>query len=263
MNYEFYLKKDEIYIHHNLENNDNVIKILAYQEVSSLVGNIESIADSFSTICFDTIFENAIQTILSRNLIRQLCNDIFLRDKDVDVGKGGDASYTCRLTFTVRRLRDKLVKGTLHETAKALGSEVSVGILEHIESNIQTNLKQTFLDLKFKIPVNLLEGIKTIVEYVLIAFLYHPLLGIIIAIGYIAIGVICSVNVNSIHWRGEVSDDIYETIVKNRTYILSQIGDQVKHMCWQAQVDLYKVSDAVNEYKRGLRQIDLNTCKSN
>lgn len=59
MNYESFLKKDKIYIHHTLEDPDNVIKFLAYQQVSSLVEVIESISDSFSIISIDTVIQEA------------------------------------------------------------------------------------------------------------------------------------------------------------------------------------------------------------
>lgn len=67
MNYESYLKQDKIYIHHTFENPDNVIKFLAYQQVSSLFGVIESISNSFSIISIDTIMQEASKKILSRD----------------------------------------------------------------------------------------------------------------------------------------------------------------------------------------------------
>lgn len=256
MNYESFFKQHKIYIHHTLENPDNVIKFLAYQQLSSLVEVIESISDSFSIISIDTVIQEADKKILSRNLIRQVCLDTFLMDKNVAVGRGDSASYSCRSVFTVRRLKGQLVEQTLHETANAIRSEICKGILRHIESNIQESLNQNFLDLKFKISTNLFENISSVVVFAIYFAYFYPLLGIIVAVGYVVVTFIWSVDVNSKAWRREIADEIYQTIAENKTNILREIKGHVQNMCRDAQKKLYEVSDRVNGFKRSLGQID-------
>lgn len=69
---------------------------------NSLSGAIESTPEQVSIISIDTIIQDATDKILSRESIRQMCNDIFLRDKNIAVGTTEDASYSCRSIFTVR-----------------------------------------------------------------------------------------------------------------------------------------------------------------
>lgn len=186
-----------------------------------------------------------------------MCYDTFLWDKNVAVGRGGSASYSCRSVFTVRRLKEQLVEQTLHETAKAIRSEICKGILRHIESNIQETLNQNFLDLKLQISKELFKKISSVAVFaVIIAYFYYPLLGIIVAVGYVVVTFIWSVDVNSLDWRRKIADEIYQTILENKTNILKKIKGQVQNMCWEAQVELYEVSDRVNDFKRSLGQID-------
>lgn len=146
---------------------------------------------------------------------------------------------------------------TLHETAKAIRSEICKGILRHIESNIQETLNQNFLDLKLQISKELFKKISSVAVFaVIIAYFYYPLLGIIVAVGYVVVTFIWSVDVNSLDWRRKIADEIYQTILENKTNILRKIKGQVQIMCREAQVELYEVSDRVNDFKRSLGQID-------
>lgn len=261
MNYESYLKQNKIYIHHTLENADNVRKFLAYQQVNSLERVIGSISDGISFINIETILQEATKKTLSRDSIRQVCYDILLWDKNVIVGRGDSASYSCRSVFTVRRLKEQLVEGTLHETANAFSLEICKGMFKHVESNIQTNLEQKFSDLKFKVSNELFENISSVAVFVVIFAYFYPIIGIIVAVGYVVVTFIWSVNVNSRDWRIKIADEIYQTIVKNKTDILRKIGGQVRNLCCQAKDELYAVSDTVLDFKRSLGQIDQKICK--
>lgn len=181
MNYGSYLKEQTIYIHHALENAENVINVLAYQQVKSLGRVFVSISESVSIISIEPIIQEATDKILSRESIRQLCYDIFLWDKNIAVGTTEDASYSCHSIFTVRRLKEQLVNRTLHETAEALGSEICRGSLKHVESNFQSNLKQSFSDLKLNISDELFEKITSVVVFIVVVAFNNLLLGIIVA----------------------------------------------------------------------------------
>lgn len=258
MNYESYLREHNIYIHHALEDADNVILFFAYKQVNSLLRVIESISDGFPFMNMDTILQEASEKTLSRYSIRQVCYNIFLWDKNVDVGRVDNASYNCRLVFTVRRLKEQLVEKTLNETAKAFRSEICRGVLKHIESNILTNLDENFSDLRLKISDELFATITSVVVFAVIFGFINPLLGIIVAVGYVVVTFIWSVNVNSTDWREAIADEIYETIVKNKTDIFHKIKGQVEKVCGHAQRELYEVSDTVADFKRHLGQLDQN-----
>lgn len=236
MNYESYLKEQTIYIHHVLENAEHVIN-------KSLGTDTDSFSESVLAISINTIIQEATDKILSTESIKRFCCDIFLWDKNVAVGTTEDASYSCRSIFTVRRLKEQLVERTLHKTAEALGSEICSGILKHVESDFQTNLEQSFSDLKFKISDELFEKITSVVVFIILVAFNNPLLGIIVALSALVATFIWSVNVNSTDWRTEIADEIYGTVVKNNADILSNIEGQVKNMCWLALYELNEVSD--------------------
>lgn len=63
-----------------------------------------------------------------------------------------------------------------------------------------------------------------------------------------------SINVNSTDWRAQIADGIYETIVKNKTNILSNIEGQVKNICWPSLQELNEVPDTVTDFKSRLGQ---------
>lgn len=163
MNYDSYLKHDNIYIHHALENAENVIIFLANQQVDSLVRGIESIKTGVSNISFEATVEEAFDIILSKDSIRQWCYDCSLRDKNTLVGTIENASYSCRSVFTVRRLKNQLVELTLHKAAETFISEIRTRVMERIETNICTHLEQKFSNLKFQISDKLFADILSVV----------------------------------------------------------------------------------------------------
>lgn len=142
--YESYLKEGTIYIHHSLESTENVFKLSAYVQVKSLETVVKSISESVPIDSLEKILQAASNVALSRDKIRQLCYDIFLKDKGELVGSTDNTSYSCRSMFTVRRLKEQLVEETLNKTAETLGSEICKGILQHIESKIQSKLEKDF-----------------------------------------------------------------------------------------------------------------------
>lgn len=263
MNYEYYLKEQTSYIQHALENSEYFINGLEYQQVNSLGGAIELIPEKVSIISIETIIEDATDKILSKESIRQICYDIFLWDKNIAIGTTEDASYSCRSIFTVRRLKEHLEERTLHEIAETLKSEFCRGILKHFECSFTTNLEQTFSDLKFKISDELFEKIASVVVFIVVVAFNNPLLGIIVAVTTLVGTFIRSINVNSTDWRTQIADGVYETIVKNKTNILSNIEGQVKNMCWPALQELNEVSESVTGFKRRLGQTGQKPCKYN
>lgn len=253
MNYEYYLKEQTSYIHHALENAEYVINVLEYHQLNSL-GGAKLIREKVSIISIETIIQDATNKILSRESIRQMCYDIFLWDKNIAIRTTEDVSYSCRSISTVRRLKEHLEERTLHEIAETLRSQICRGILKHFECSFPTNLEQNFSDLRFKISDELFEKITSVVVFIVVVAFSNPLLGIIVAVTTLVGTFIRSINVNSTDWRTQIADGVYETIVKNKTNILSNIEGQVNNMCWPALQELNEVSDSVTGFKRRLGQ---------
>lgn len=82
---ESYLNKQIIYIHHELENAENVLNFLGYQQVRTLHVNLvfESISENVSIISSETILQEVTDKILLRESIRWLCYNIFLWEKNM------------------------------------------------------------------------------------------------------------------------------------------------------------------------------------
>lgn len=258
--YEYYLKEETIYLHHALENDENIVKMSAYRRVNSFDTVVNSISQSIPIESVETILQSAFDKVLSRETISGLCYGIFLRDRNVDVGTIKSPSYSCYSKFRVSRLKEELVRKTLTETAKALGSEICRVILKHIEFNIQTSLGQTFEDLTLKISDELFEQIKVVVVAVIKPHIFPDLgfVNLFLTIFMIYFG---SVDVNSRDWRRKVADEIYETIHKSKADILRKTEPQIKEMCKKTVQELQVVSNTTTDFKRRIGQTDQKECK--
>lgn len=261
MNYESYLKEDNIYIHHTLENAENVIIFLASQQVDSLVRGLTLIKEPVSNISFRITLQNAINIILSRDSIRQWCYNCFLRDKNTPVGTIENASYICRSVFTVGRLKAQLVNETLNLATQTTIRMIRHGVVEHIESHILRDVQEGFLNLKFRISDELFASIDSVLVSVIVA-IFSPLLGIIVAVRSLVMTLIWSVDVNSKDWRNEIAEEIYGTIDRNKTDILKRIEDKLQNICWEAFEALSEVINKVYDFKRRLKQTDQTKCKN-
>lgn len=108
--------------------------------------------------------------------------------------------------------------------------------------------------------MNYLKKITSVVVFIVVVAFNNQLLGIIVAATTLVGTYKRSVNVNSTDWRAQIADGIYETIVKHKTNILSNIEGQVKNMCWPALQELNEVSDTIIDLKRCLGQTGQKPC---
>lgn len=260
-NYESYLKEDNIYIHHTLENAENVIIFLANQQANLLVRNLKSIKEPISNVRFQITLKEAIDIILSKDSIRRWCYSCFLRDKNTPVGTIENESYICRSAFTVGRLKKQLVDETIGEASGAVIREISFRVYRYIESSILRDLELKFHNLKFEISEELFASINSLLVSVIVAF-FHPLLDIIVAVRSIIVTFIWSVDVNSKDWRDKIAEEIYSTIDRNKVYMLRNIEDELQNICWGTSEVLSKVLKKVEDFQRCLKQTDLTKCKN-
>lgn len=254
-NYESYLKNETIYLQHAFDNAENVIRFGAYQQVKSLEKMIDSISESVPIDSFEMILKAAIDKVLSRELIRELSYDTFLRDNGVNVGTVAYASYSCGSMSTVRQIQEQLVNLTLKGAVKTLGLEICRRILKQIESKTSTKLEENFSHLKFND-----DDLATITVAV-VDDVFSPFLGISISVGTLNTTSACSVDVNSKDWRRKVADEIYDTIYKYKTDILIQTGLQVKLMCLQTVEELIAVLKNIADFKRNIGYLEQKSCK--
>lgn len=260
MKYEFYLKEETIYLHHALENDENIVKMSAYHRANSFDTVVNSISKSVPIESVETILQSAFDKVLSKETIRRLCYGIFLHDRNVDVGTIESASYSCHSMRRVERLKRQLVSETLAETAKALGSEICRVVLKHIEFNLQNKLGQTFENLKLKISDELFKQIRVVVVAVIDPHI-SPHLGIANLVITLFMIYLWSVDVNSRDWRRKVADEIYETIHKSKADIFRKIKPQIEEICKQTVQELQVVSNTTTDFKRRIGHTDPNKCR--
>lgn len=260
MNYEPYLKEQTIYIHHALENSENIIKFYALRQVTLLGTIIEPIADIFPIYDLEPILQAAIDKALSRESIRTFCYGILLNDTNILVGTTENPSFSCHSVFTVRKLKEQLVQKTLLKTVEPLVSEIGSRIVKHIESKVKTKSRQRVSNLIFKIPNELVGTITgAVVTDVVSGF--FPTVGIINSLVTFVVTSVLSVNVNSIIWRRQVADEIHDTIETNKAAILRKIIPEVEEICLQNVRELKAVSEEVNCFKRCLGLAEQDACK--
>lgn len=258
MKYADRMKEETIYIHHALENDQNIVKMSAYRRVNSFDTVVNSISQSIPTESVDMALQSAFHEVLSGGTITQLCYGIFLQDRGVDVGTIENASYSCYSKFRVSRLKHQLALQTLNETVKALGSKICWAILRHIEFNIEIKLRQTFENLRLKISDELSEQISVVVMTAITTTLnIDSHLDIPHFVFTLLMMYLWPVDVNSRDWRSEVAHEIYEIINKSKADIFREI----KTMCKQTVQELQVVSNTTAGFKRSIGQPDQTECK--
>lgn len=253
-NYESYSKEQTIYIHHALESAENIIKFYAYQQAMSLGTIVQSI---WQNIPFEfeveTILKSATDEVISRELIRQFCYGIFLRNKNITVGTTEYPSYNCRSMFTVRQLKEQLQHQTLRQTIQHLGAEVGKRIVNQIGSK----LKPSCSDLEFKISDD--QALNDDVVNDVATYFFPPIrtYNVLTLVSTF----VWSANVNSIIWRGKVADEIYDTIDRNKAELLRKIRAQFREMCLQTVRELKAVSRTIVDFRRCVGHTEQDACK--
>lgn len=250
LNYESYLKKETIYIHHELEHPKKVIEFSAYEQAKSLGTIMQLISESVPVNSLGPILQAATDRVLSKDTIIRLCNNVFLEDQNLDVGP---TYYE-----TVKWLKRQLVIETLNDTAKNLGSEISRGILNHIQFTMTTILDEKKSKLQIEIPGTLFTTVA-----VMACNIISDIFDDIFTYNMFPVGVasVQPVDVNSRYWRRDVADQIYDQIVLNKTDCLRQIRSENDKICRQTIRELIKMSTTINDFKRSIGHIEQKTCK--
>lgn len=261
--YETFFPSKPFLIHHVFEENEDLCKKVGVQKlitINKLIGTLKESVPAEGDIA--GIVKSAANKALARQNIRWLCYDVFLKDKGTNVGTTDDNSYTCRSPFTVKALKEQLISKTLEAISESFASEICQGILEHIKAKIKVEIEKEFFDLKVKISPEIFATFAVAIGTVIIT-LFMPLLGIIFAMATVVVTLILSVDVNSVSWRRNVADQIYETVSKNRTTIEKDILSEIKTMCNETKKELHEVSKQIDDLKKKIGFPDQETCRYN
>lgn len=248
-----------LHIQHEYEDFYDIAKMSANAKAMSIQRTIQSLIQSIPSKELFSIIDEAAKKAYSRENIRNICFNEFIIDGE-DVGTVYSNSYVCRFFVTVRRIKAELVTNTLRSVGKAFASEICKGILRHIESNIQSALRHDLISLRFDISDDIFATVTVVLLFV-IASVINPVLGAAAAVVSLVVNFVFSVDVNSESWRGQVADEIFKTVSKNKDTLINKILPMVEKTCRTTTGDLKNVSKKLEEWTQKTECMDINESK--
>lgn len=258
--FKSYLEQTQIFLHHEYEDSDDIAKWIASQKIASLSDYVQSTIDLFSREHLSLVIENALKNSLTQENIRDLCCYVVIKTGYVTVGSVSSESYACRLTFTIQRLKGTLVDETLKQTAKLLGTKICNGILDHIETVVQSKLTEELRKLGFQITDEIQARIEGSITYIIFEII-HSVAGVIMSIGAFFITLIYPVDINSKEWRQKIADEIFEKIDGNRLSLSTHILEEIMGICSKTVDDLKNILNQLTTHETKTFSIDQKKCK--
>lgn len=162
--------------------------------------------------------------------------------------------------ITVWRLKKNLSDKTLHKIYESLGSEICIGILEHIQTNVKVKLKQDPVSLRFELSPKAFASLSVFLSSFII-FVFNPLFGLLFAVGAVFATLWWSDDVNSKEWRTNIADEIYDKIQEKRQTMLEKVQSEIESLCRKASTDLDRVSENIRVVEEEIGVIPLKQCK--
>lgn len=263
--YRDYIDANNIYLQHGYEEFDEIVQSIAYTNVSYFEGFVEAMIEAFSKESLEAVIIEAIDMSLIEDNIAKLCFEVSIEYKNDFVGTVNTGSYNCYSAFTVRAIKQILVKETLKKTAKLLAAAIRPGIVHHIESVVQKTLVKNLRDVGYD-----MSGIRLVLytgnrmEFPFITsfrFLLTILSGWIQNIVIFVIRIFHPVDINSKEWRGKVAEEIYQKILERRQKILALALEEILNICWQTTEDLKVIQHRLKEFKRKVLPSDQKQSK--
>lgn len=258
--YESEIKSKHIFLHHEFDDYEEISKMSAKQKLLRFRLTVDVLSESIPSREIPNIIKEAASQALTSQNIRQLCFDAFIDDEGKNVGTVANAPYRCYSLITVRRLKENLADKTLLKIGESLGSEICIGILEHIQTKVKAKLKSDLISLRFELSPKVFASLTLIVTSIFM-FIFNPLLGLLIAAGTFFATLWWSVDVNSTEWREKVADEIYDKVKEKRRTILEKIQPEIESLCKKASTELDRVSKNIRVLEEEIKIIPLDQCK--
>lgn len=195
------------------------------------------------------IIDRAADRSFSKESITRLCFSAVIQES----GNTYSGPYYCSF-FTVRRLKRELVENTMESMRQLLVSEVEDEIDQHIAKYVLDRVGpiQTFISLDFPTIINSISfGIAIIV-----AMWFNVIPVLIVSAFVIIASLLIAVDVNSISWRKNVANEIYENLSKNKVKVIKDISSNIKQRCKETIDQLRSVSSKLENFKRRINLID-------
>ncbi|XP_052694674.1 uncharacterized protein LOC128172972 [Crassostrea angulata] len=249
--YRGYIEAYNIYLQHVYEEFDEIVQSIAYKNVSYFEEFVGAMIEAFSKESLEAVIIEAIDMSLIEDNIAKLCYEVSIEYKNDIVGTVKTGSYNCYSAFTVRAIKQILVKETLKKTAKSLAAAIRPGIVHHIESVVQKTLVQKLGDVVCDMSgIGLVYNRMQFPFTTTFRFLLNILSGWIENIVIFVIRIFHPVDINSKEWRGKVAEEIYQKILERRQKILALALEEILNICWQTTEDLKDIQHRLKEFKR-------------
>lgn len=258
--FEMYLEHEQIFLHHEYEDSDDIVRWIASQKIAKVSAYVQLTMDSFSKEHLVSVINFALYNSLTRQNIRNLCCDVYIKTKEEDVGSVGGRVYACHLTTTVRRLKQVLVEETLKKAAKFLGNKICDGILRHIEIVVQGKLTEDLIKLRSRIS----EEIHARFEISITAIIFYILSSVVSVFFYIGVFVftiIYPIDVNSREWREKIADEIFEKIRDHKQDLTTHILEEMISIWSKTVDDLTSISIQLSRFKTEIFHMDQKQSK--
>lgn len=259
--YEPFLSSENILIHHDFEDCDEICKTSGAQKLLSVHETVTALKNSIpNDMSLENIFKKAADKILSRRYIRNICHWVNLKHGDKRVGTIHSESYYCYYVGTVRSIKKDLVKEAVEKISEDLGSEICKEILEHIKTQVRVRIAGELYTVRFNISDDVFATLKTAIIATVI-FYFVPMLGILYALIDIFVTFIWYVDINSVYWRDKVADEIFDKVSERRGAILRTISPLVKNRCTVTTSDLEKLQTQLSDWKQRILPTDHQHCE--
>lgn len=254
------INSENMFLHHVLEEYDEIAKLSFHRKLSSFSGIIEDLSKNIPINSLTAIIKKAEENVFTHRNVRNLCLSVIIRNDEQYVGTAEDDSYVCYSMFTVRKLKECLVEETLKKIGESLGSEICTGILRYIESKVKSELKKDLIRLKVELTKELFVSISLTV-LMAFAFLYSPWLSLFLTVTNIIVTFVVHVDVNSYAWRDNVANEICEKVRAHQSEILNNILPDIKTLCQKTSSDLENVAELLQAHQREIPIVNQMQCK--
>lgn len=258
--FEMYMEAKQIFLHHEYEDSDDIVRWIASQKIATVRASVQLKMDSFSEDNLADVINSALKNSLTRQNIRDLCCDVYIKTREEDVGSVKSRRYACHLTKTIQRLKQVLVEETLKKTAKFLGTAICNGILRHIEIAVQGKITEDLIKLRSRIS----EEIHARFEISITAIIFQiisSIISVFFYIGVFVITIIYPVDVNSREWREKIADEILIKILEHRKDLTTHILEEMKSIWSKTVNDLISISTQLSRFETETFHMDQKQSK--
>ena len=258
--YSKFVSSQNILVHHELEDLDDICKLCAAQQLKSLKRLITFMVEIIPDASLEGIVQTAAERDMDFSKIHEICNGVYLRDGTTVVGTVHSSPYRCFFARTVRRLKDFLVHKTLEKIANNLGAKICTGILEDMKRKVFIHELD---DVNFDISSEMFSTFEDAVKSIVISTFFNPASGFSEFVIDLGVPYFWTVDVNSPSWRRQVARKIWERICDRKDNIFNGILPEIKHIYNNAKSDLSKIANQIMQWMNTITVPDQSVCKYN